>query len=79
MEDFTNNIAKIINWVIAKLPTFDFSGISSQVSAAFDNKYIAWLNWFVPVQTIYYVFDGFLVALSAYYVYKIYLSLSKLA
>lgn len=66
MNTFTDIGVKVIliSFVLALLPASPFAGFSYLLS---NIPYLSFVNWFVPIQEILVVLEGWLVVVSAYY------------
>ncbi len=61
-------VTKFLSKVLAVLPTSPFTAF---IDALGHIKYLAWLNYFIPVSTFIGIGEAWLVAIGVFYLYSI--------
>lgn len=64
-------IDKFKTFLYQVFPTSPFKQYITVLDNKLSGKYIAWFNWFVPVQDCLNVFLAFLTCLALYYCYSV--------
>ncbi len=69
MIEFLNQLfTKYANVLISLLPKSPFQGFLASIEL--NQKYVEWLNWFIPVGGIITVIETWLLAIAGFYIYK---------
>lgn len=69
MIEFVNQLfAKFGTVLISVLPKSPFQQFLNSIEL--NQKYVSWLNWFIPVSGIITVIEAWLLAIAGFYVYK---------
>lgn len=69
MIEFVNQLfAKFGTVLISALPKSPFDSFLASIEL--NQKYVSWLNWFIPVGRIIIVIEAWLLAIAGFYIYK---------
>ena len=79
MLDFFNLVAdkfqSLGNSIIQSLPGSPVQWLAANPTI---QKYLGWVNWFIPIQSIVAVYEGWLVCIVIYYVVQVILRWLKI-
>ena len=69
-DSLTSSVVTFIHKILDLLPDSPFLVLANLSTSEF-HQWLAWLNWFIPVNTFVAILEAWLVGLGLYYVYQI--------
>lgn len=68
-QSFLDNLCKIIVSAISLLPKSPFADYYN--TFAWNNQYLSWLNWILPIGDMLGILSVWLTAIACYYAFKV--------